>query len=63
MSEWQPSDILRQQLEAKRWTVKRISVEGGCYEAHVVDADGKRITASFNPKTLNLVRTSQKGGS
>ncbi len=54
---WQPSETLVKQLEAKGWKVRRVKVDGGCYEVYAVDDKGKRVEAYFHPKTLEPVPT------
>src|SRR5690554_1521078 len=55
VGQWQPREILRQQLEDQGWTVQRIKVDDGCYEVKGVDADGHRIEAEYAPASLNLM--------
>ena len=51
-SEWQAQDVLQKQLEEKGWSVRRIKVDGGCYEVYAMDEKGNRVEAYFHPKTL-----------
>jgi sulfoxide reductase heme-binding subunit YedZ len=44
-------------LTDKGLTVRRIKVDGGCYEAYVVNEKGERIEAYFHPQTLAPVPT------
>jgi hypothetical protein len=53
--EWQPPEALQTKLESQGWKVRQIKTEDGCYEAFAVDADGKRLEALFDPKTLEAV--------
>lgn len=55
ISNWQPREILRQQLEADGWTVFRIKVDDGCYEVKAYDTDGNRVEASFAPASLEMM--------
>lgn len=55
VTEWQPQENLRQQLEAEGWTVFRIKVDDGCYEVKGLDSDGHRIEADYAPASLNLM--------
>jgi len=55
ISNWQPREILRQQLEADGWTVYRIKVDDGCYEVKAQDNKGHRVEASFAPASLELM--------
>lgn len=54
--DWQPTVALQQKLETDGWKVRRIKTEHGCYEAHGVDTAGKSVEATYNPKTLQLVK-------
>ena len=55
MAEWQPREALQQKLESEGWKVRRIKTEDGCYEAYAFNADGKRVEAMFDPKTLAMI--------
>lgn len=55
MSEWQPREILRQQVERQYgWNVQRIKVDDGCYELKGLDRKGNDIEASYSPASLRL---------
>ena len=54
VANWQPRQNLRQQLEAKGWTVFRIKVDDGCYEVKGRDPSGNRVEAEFSPETFEL---------
>jgi hypothetical protein len=54
-SEWQPQDVLQKQLTGKGWQVRRIKVDGGCYEVYALDDKGNRVEAYFHPRTLEPV--------
>ena len=54
---WQPQDKLKKQLEDKKWQVRRIKVDGGCYEVYGLDDKGKKVEAYFHPLTLEPVPT------
>jgi len=55
--DWQPTETLTKQLEAKGWKVRRVKVDGGCYEVYALDEKGERVEAYFHPKTLEPVPT------
>lgn len=40
--------------------MRRIKVDGGCYEAYVVTDKGERLEAYFHPQTFAPVTTNQK---
>lgn len=56
-SGWQPQEKLQKMLTEKGWQVRRIKVDGGCYEAYVVNDKGERQEAYFHPVTLAPVPT------
>lgn len=53
--DWKPSADLQQMLEEKGWTVRRIKVDGGCYEVYALDENGQKVEAYFHPVTLEPV--------
>ncbi|HEY6966477.1 MAG TPA: PepSY domain-containing protein [Burkholderiales bacterium] len=53
--DWQASEILTRQLEAKGWKVRRVKVDGGCYEVYALDEKGQRVEVYFHPRTLEPV--------
>ena len=55
--DWQPTETLTKQLEAKGWKVRRVKVDGGCYEVYGLDEKGQRVEVYFHPKTLEPVPT------
>lgn len=57
---WQPSAKLEQQLKDKGWTVRKIKVDGGCYEVYGLDDKGKRVEVYFHPVTFAPVPTGGK---
>ncbi|MEQ8251266.1 MAG: PepSY domain-containing protein [Oceanibaculum nanhaiense] len=58
--EWQPAQELQAKLEAQGWKIQRLKTDDGCYEVYATDANGKRIEAYFNPKTLEMIRSKMK---
>jgi hypothetical protein len=57
---WQSQDKLKKQLEDKKWQVRRIKVDGGCYEVYGIDDKGKKVEAYFHPLTLEPVPTGKQ---
>jgi hypothetical protein len=55
--EWQPSEKLTKQLEAKGWKVRRVKVDGGCYEVYGFNEKGQKVEEYFHPKTFEPVPT------
>ena len=51
-SGWQSQEKLTKMLTDKGWQVRRIKIDGGCYEAYVITDKGERQEAYFHPVTL-----------
>ena len=54
---WQPQAKLEKQLTDKGWQVRRIKVDGGCYEVYAINEKGEKVEVYFHPKTLEAVPT------
>jgi hypothetical protein len=54
---WQSEDTLRQRLAAQGWSIRRIKIDGGCYEVYAVNEKGQRVETYFHPVTLDHVLT------
>lgn len=57
---WQPQAKLEKQLKDKGWQVRRIKIDGGCYEVYALNEKGERVEAYFHPKTLESVPTKKE---
>jgi hypothetical protein len=57
---WQPQDKLQKMLTDKGWNVRRIKVDGGCYEVYALNDKGERVEAYFHPQTLVPVPTNTR---
>ena len=58
-SGWQTKEKLESMLKEKGWKVRRIKVDGGCYEVYALNDQGRRVEAYFHPVTLERVPTSE----
>lgn len=56
---WQKQEVLQKQLEEKGWTIRRIKVDGGCYEVYAINEKEERVEAYFHPVTLEPVATEE----
>ena len=56
-SGWQSQETLQKRLTDQGWQVRRIKVDGGCYEVYAIDNKGQRVEAYFHPVTLASVPT------
>ena len=54
---WQPQATLEKKLIEQKWQVRRIKVDGGCYEVYGMNEKGERVEAYFHPVTLAPVPT------
>jgi len=59
-SGWQPQDALKTKLTKEGWQVRRIKVDGGCYEVYAINEKGERVEAYFHPVTFKHVLTSKR---
>ncbi|HEY4647231.1 MAG TPA: PepSY domain-containing protein [Steroidobacteraceae bacterium] len=57
---WQPQSKLEKQLTDKGWQVRRIKIDGGCYEVYAINEKGERVEAYFHPQTLEPVPTKKE---
>jgi hypothetical protein len=57
---WQTQAKLEETLKGKGWTVRKVKVDGGCYEVYGLDEKGQRVEAYFHPVTLAPVPTKGK---
>lgn len=57
---WQAQDKLAAQLKDKGWQVRRIKVDGGCYEVYALNEKGERVEAYFHPRTFAPVPVGAK---
>ena len=54
---WQPQAKLEEALKGKGWKVRKVKVDGGCYEVYALDDKGQKVEAYFHPVTLAPVPT------
>lgn len=52
---WQPKETLERKLTDKGWKIRRVRVDGGCYEVYAITAKGDKVEAYFHPLTLEQV--------
>ena len=56
---WQPQEKLETMLKERGWQIRRIKIDGGCYEVYALNEKGERVEAYFHPLTLAPVPTSK----
>lgn len=59
-SGWKSQDDLKKQLAAQGWKVRRIKIDGGCYEVYAINGKGERVESYFHPVTFKHVLTSTR---
>lgn len=52
---WRPVDELKAELTAKKWTIKNVKIEDGCYEVYGKDEKGQRVEIFFDPVSFAAV--------
>ena len=58
---WQSQDKLTAMLKQKGWEVRRIKVDGNCYEVYGMNEKGEKVEAYFHPRTFAPVPKGAKG--
>lgn len=59
-SGWKSQDALKAKLAAEGWEVRRIKVDGGCYEVYAFNEKKERVESYFHPVTFEHVLTSKR---
>ena len=59
-SGWQSEEALKQKLTEQGWSIRRIKVDGGCYEVYAVNDKGQRVETYFHPVTFEHVLTTTR---
>jgi hypothetical protein len=57
---WQSQDALKKKLTDQGWQIRRIKIDGGCYEVYAVNDKGQRVESYFHPVTFEHVLTSTR---
>jgi hypothetical protein len=52
---WMSKDALKAKATAMGYDVRKIKVEGGCYEVYAIDAKGNKVESLFNPETGEML--------
>lgn len=60
-AKWKSQDELQASVIEQGWKVRRIKIDGGCYELYGTNPDGKRVEAYFDPLTLEKLLVAQRG--
>lgn len=60
-STWKSQDELKASVLAEGWKIRRIKIDGGCYELYGTTPEGQRVEAYFDPLTLEKLLVAQRG--
>jgi len=55
-SEWVPEDTLKQALNEESYSIKKLKVDGNCYEIYGRNKQGKKVEIYFDTKTLAIIK-------
>ena len=58
---WLSKASLTEKLESEGWSVRRMKVDGGCWEVYATDPEGRRVEGYFHPVTGETELISQRG--
>lgn len=54
---WMTKETLKMKATEMGYDVRRIKVEDDCYEAYVIDLNGRKAEIYFHPVTAEVVKT------
>ncbi len=60
-STWQAQEDLTAKLEKEGWAVRKVKVDGGCYEVYGTTPDGDRVEAYFDPISFEKLYVARRG--
>lgn len=58
---WLSEAALTEKLEKEGWAVRRMKVDGGCWEVYGTTPDGQRVEGYFHPVTGAVELIAQRG--
>jgi hypothetical protein len=58
---WIEEAALEEKLASAGWTVRRMKVDGGCWEVYGTTPEGERVEAYFHPATGEKLLVSRRG--
>ena len=58
---WKSQEQLIEKIKSEGWQVRRIKVDGRCYEVYGTTPDGNHVEAYFHPVTLEKLLVSRRG--
>lgn len=60
-STWKTQDQLTSAITAQGWQVRKVKVDGGCYEVYGTTPEGDRVEAYFDPVSLEKLLVARRG--
>lgn len=60
-SAWLSEAALTEKLENEGWAVRRMKVDGGCWEVYGTTPEGQRVEGYFHPVTGAVELIAQRG--
>ena len=60
-AQWRAQEALQKKLAADGWQVRKIKVDGGCYEAYATTPEGDKVEAYFDPVTFEKLLVARRG--
>lgn len=60
-ADWMTENTLEEKLVAEGWKVRRMKVDGGCWEVYGTTPEGERVEAYFHPATGEKLLVARRG--
>lgn len=60
-ADWMTETVLEEKLVAEGWKVRRMKVDGGCWEVYGTTPEGDRVEAYFHPATGEKLLVARRG--
>jgi hypothetical protein len=60
-AKWKSMEDLTAKLKKEGWQVRKVKVDGGCYEAYGTTPKGERVEAYFHPVSLKTLFIGRRG--
>ncbi len=60
-ADWMTETALEEKLTAEGWSVRRMKVDGGCWEVYGTTPEGERGEAYFHPATGEKLLVARRG--
>ena len=58
---WGTMEALEAKLVEDGWAVRKVKVDGGCYEVYGTTPEGQRVEAYFDPASFETLYISRRG--